>query len=31
MMRHAKIETTMVYVKQWNRVKQAAELHIKQI
>ena len=31
MMRHAKIETTMIYVKQWNRVSQAAELHIKQI
>jgi len=31
MMRHEKIETTMIYVKQWNRVKQAAELYIKQI
>ncbi|MHB8482030.1 MAG: tyrosine-type recombinase/integrase [Nitrospiria bacterium] len=31
MMRHEDITTTMIYVKQWNRVKQAAELHIKQI
>jgi integrase/recombinase XerD len=31
MMRHSKIETTMVYVKQWNRVKKAAEYHIKQV
>jgi hypothetical protein len=31
MMRNSKIETTMVYVKQWNRVKKAAEYHIKQV
>ena len=31
MMRHEDITTNMIYVIQWNRVKQAAELHIKQI
>ncbi|MFI5304452.1 MAG: tyrosine-type recombinase/integrase [Nitrospiria bacterium] len=31
MLRHSEIETTMIYLRQWNRVEKAAEKHITQI
>lgn len=31
MLRQSEIETTMIYLRQWNRVEKAAEKHISQI